>query len=136
LARRVTQWPSSVTESAVDIAWSEISEHLDQRRAILGGEASDVNLRDLLLQCGDVLRMRVAEAGHTYPSHEIDEAVSVDIEQQGAFTTVDADLTEKRKALRAGREVQLLLVEDLTRFGARNPLWRLDVRHVYLPRIR
>ena len=122
--------------SAVDVAGSEIGQHLDEHRAILGGEAADVNLRDLLLHGGDVLRMRVAEAGHADSGHEVDESVAVDIEEQRAFAMIDADLAEEREALRAGREVQLLLVEYLTRFGARNPQWRLDIRHVYLPGIR
>jgi hypothetical protein len=48
---------------------------------------------------------------------------------------VDANLAVERKALRARREMLLFLVENLARFGAGNPEWHLDVRHVYRPRI-
>src|SRR5206468_3131688 len=102
----------------------------------LGREAPDVNLRDLLLHRRHVSGMRVAEARDTDAGHEIDEPIPVDVEEQGSLTMINADLAEEREALCAGREVLLLVVEDLTRFGTGNPQWHLDIRHVYRPRIR
>ena len=121
---------------AVDVSGRELREHPDQYRAILGREAADVHLRDLLLHRGDVLRMRVAEARDADAGHEVDEPIAIDVEEQRALAMINADLAEERKALRARREMLLLLVEDLTRFGASYPQWHLDIRHVYRPRIR
>ena len=80
--------------------------------------------------------MRVAQARDTNAGHEVDEAIAVDVEEQRAFAVVDAYLAEEREALRAWREMLLLFVEDLSRFGASHPQWHLDIRHVYRPRIR
>ena len=80
--------------------------------------------------------MRVAEARDADAGHEVNEAIAIHVEEQRALSVVDAYLAEECEALRAGREMLLLLVENLTRFGARDPQGHLDVRHVYRPRFR
>ena len=102
---------------------------LTSTRAMLGGEASDMDLRDLLLHRGNVLRMRIAEARDADARQEIDVPVAVDIEEQRALAMIDADRAKERKALRAGCEMLLLFVEDLTRFG---PAPTMASQHTYI----
>src|SRR2546426_35055 len=78
----------------------------------LGGEAADVNPRDLALQRRHVPGMRVSETRHPHAREEVDVAVAVHVVQDGALAALDRELAEQRHALRPGSEGERLEVEQ------------------------
>jgi len=78
----------------VQVAGRELRQQLDQRRAVLGREAADVNSGDLALQRRHVAGMGVPEARDADPREQVDVAVAVHIVQHGAFAAIDRELAE------------------------------------------
>ncbi len=72
--------------------------------------------------------MRVAEARDADPGEQIDVAIAVHVPQDGPLAAVHAQLAEERDALRSGREVLRLEVEDALRLQL-----EIEIGHACLP---
>ena len=98
---------------AVQVAGRDGGDQLDQVRAVLGGEAPHVHALELARHLGDVARVRVAEARDADPGEQVYVAVAVHVPEHGALAPVHAQLAEQGDALRPGRQIARLGVEDL-----------------------
>ena len=97
---------------AVQITGRELRDQLDQRGAMLRGEAAHVDALELLCHLCHVARMGVAEAGDADAGEKVDVPVAVDVPQHRAFAAIHEQLAEESNTLRAGREVLRLQVKD------------------------
>src|SRR5436309_4064214 len=109
--------PARIELRPVQVSGRELREQLDERRTVLGGEAADVNPRDLTLQRRHVAGMRVPETRHPNAREKVDVAVAVHVVQDGALAALDRELAEQRHTLRPGSEVERLEVEQRLRPG-------------------
>src|SRR5271154_2666455 len=62
--------------------------------------------------------MAVAEAGDADAGEKIDVTITVGIGKRGAFAVVESDAGELRDTLAAGRDIAILAIENLARFGS------------------
>src|SRR6266705_3950641 len=70
--------PARIELCAIQVAGRQLREQPHEGGPVLGGEAADVDARDLPLHRRYVLGMGVPEARHADAGEEIDVAVSVD----------------------------------------------------------
>jgi hypothetical protein len=111
--RRLNRFGTARVElRAIQVARRELGEQFDERRAMLRGEAADVHSRDLPLHRRDVLGVGVPDARDPHARQEVHVAVAVDVVEDGALAALDGELAEQRHALRAGRQVHGLEIEQ------------------------
>ena len=116
--RRLDRFRATAVElRAVEITGGDVRNQFDQRGPMLGGEAAHVDARDLPLDGGDVLRVRVAQGGDTDTREQIDIAAPIEIIEHDPFATVDAEAAEEGDALGAGGEELSFGVEGGERAG-------------------